>query len=193
MRKITPRAMSVQPLMSGSAAVRHRSRGARETALSELSACARVRLVGLGFRGWMHGLETGDLNHWAGVCRRFTATMGKPHASESLARLADWVTTLERTRARRITVAPPGCERLCRDECIAVAVIAAAQREPCPAMRACAYALVGSANIDPMISEAERFAAALGAAGVTVPLTTVGDPELAVSTKPCATKTPSVC
>jgi hypothetical protein len=62
---------------------------------------------------------------------------------------------------RRIQVYPLACAGLCRDECIAVSLIAAAQHGQCPALRACAYALTESNDIDAMLGDADQFARVL--------------------------------
>ena len=51
-----------------------------------------------------------------------------------------------------------GCAGFCRDECIAISVIAACQHDNCPALRACAFALLDSPHVDPMLDEAGAFA-----------------------------------
>ena len=46
----------------------------------------------------------------------------------------------------------------CRDECLAISMVAAAQHSACPAIRACAVALLGSSKIDEAMQGAEEFA-----------------------------------
>jgi hypothetical protein len=53
------------------------------------------------------------------------------------------------------------CRGFCRDECIAISVIAAAQHDRCPALRACAFALTDASEIGGMLDEATQFAQAL--------------------------------
>ena len=50
------------------------------------------------------------------------------------------------------------CARFCRDECVAISMIAACQHHACPAMRACAFALLGCSMIDEVVDVAESFA-----------------------------------
>jgi hypothetical protein len=75
------------------------------------------------------------------------------------------VRALRQTTARRIEIYPAGCARFCRDECIAISVIAACQQEGCPALRACAQALTGTDAIEPMLTEARAYADCLLNAG----------------------------
>jgi len=68
---------------------------------------------------------------------------------------------LGRTGQREIAVSPRACPGFCRDECVAISMIAACQHQTCPAMRACAFALVESALIDDVVERAQDFADSL--------------------------------
>ena len=57
-----------------------------------------------------------------------------------------------------IEVSPSGCRRFCRDECLAISMVAACQHSSCPAFRACAVALLGSNEIEEAIDCADGFA-----------------------------------
>ena len=57
----------------------------------------------------------------------------------------------------------------CRDECIAIAMIAACQHNACPAMRACAFSLLGCSMIDEVVQGAESFAATMRGADQVLP------------------------
>jgi hypothetical protein len=75
--------------------------------------------------------------------------------------LACWVRAVQDSAERRIEVFPAQCSRFCRDECLAISMVAAAQHSACPAFRACAVALLGSNEIDEAIEGAEGFARCL--------------------------------
>lgn len=49
----------------------------------------------------------------------------------------------------------------CRDECLAISMIAASQHKTCPAMRACAFALIESAQLDEVLHHADTYAITL--------------------------------
>jgi hypothetical protein len=66
---------------------------------------------------------------------------------------------------RRIEVYPAQCRRFCRDECLAISMVAACQHSSCPAFRACAVALLGSDEVDEAIEGADNFARCLRDAG----------------------------
>jgi hypothetical protein len=58
-------------------------------------------------------------------------------------------------------VFPESCRSFCRDECLAVSLIAACQHDTRTAARACAYALVEASDVDKVVSNASGFAQSL--------------------------------
>lgn len=119
------------------------------------------RLVGLGFRGWVAGYEYQDVSCWETVWTTYARNLGPAVAKQAVTELSCWVRALRQISCRKIEVFPMACAGFCRDECIAISVIAAAQHDRCPALRACAYALTESADIDGMLCEATQFAQVL--------------------------------
>jgi hypothetical protein len=83
--------------------------------------------------------------------------------------LACWVRAINRHARRDLETAAVDCERFCRDECIAIEMISACQHEACPAMRACAFALLGCSMIDEVVQGAENFAATMRGADQVLP------------------------
>ena len=116
------------------------------------------RLVGIGFRGWYTGNTFQDTSCWESVWNIYARTLGSKSAKLAMGELSAWVRTVHNSRCRQIETLPPGCVGFCRDECVAVSVIAACQHDNCPALRACAFALLGSSEVDPMLEEATGFA-----------------------------------
>lgn len=116
------------------------------------------RLVGLGFRYWMLGRKSGDIACWERTWNLYAGVFGLCGARQAVGTLSCWVGSLNRTAVRDIEVLPVACSDFCRDECIAVSMIAACQHGTCPAMRACAFALVDSSLIDGVVGEAQAFA-----------------------------------
>ncbi len=116
------------------------------------------RLVGLGFRYWMLGRKSGDVACWERTWNLYSGVFGLCGARQAVGTLSCWVSALNQTAAREIEVFPEACSGFCRDECIAVSMIAACQHNTCPAMRACAFALVESSLIDRVVGEAQAFA-----------------------------------
>lgn len=119
------------------------------------------RLVGFGFRGWFAGYEYGDVSCWEHVWNGYSSTLGAPVAKQVVTELSCWVRQIRQISRRRIEVYPMACRGFCRDECIAISVIAAAQHDRCPALRACAFALTDASEIGGMLDEATQFAQAL--------------------------------
>jgi hypothetical protein len=116
------------------------------------------RLVGLGFRYWMLGRQTGDISCWERTWSLYSGVFGLCGARRAVGTLSCWVNALNQTAHRDIEVFPESSRGFCRDECIAVSMIAACQHQTCPAMRACAFALVECSAIDRVVGEAQAFA-----------------------------------
>ena len=119
-------------------------------------------LVGVGFRCWLAGYDTGDIACWENGWNEY-ARAARHRAGETR---RDRACLLGQGGARlglaqdRIFIRF-GCAGFCADECMAISLIAASQHHRCPAMRACALALTGSDLVDPVIDAANAFADAL--------------------------------
>lgn len=136
-----------------------RSRLARPTGPANSSEFAGAdRLVGLGFRHWMLGYQTGEIACWEAAWREYSSVLGPAPAREVVGDLACWVRTIARLTYRQIAVYPGGCRRFCRDECMAVSMVAASQHDVCPALRACAFALIERSDVDEVVAESTALA-----------------------------------
>lgn len=141
------------------------------------------RVVGLGFRYWLLGLQHGDVAAWELAWRLYSGLFGAASAKMVVTGLATWVGSLERVACRDIEVFHVACRSFCRDECVAVSMIAACQHHTCPAMRACAFALAESSMTDEVLDNAQAFADALmGLDQVLSPASILLLPELVPST-----------
>lgn len=134
------------------------------------AAYSAAHLVGLGFRGWMTGLTRADLSNWAHVWTVYEQTAGPVNARRMVTDLACWVQRIQTTTEREIEVCSSDCIWFGRDECVALSLIAAAQHDQsphrrCPAMQACAAALLGTDNVEPVLDTAVAFAGTLIEAG----------------------------
>lgn len=117
------------------------------------------RLVGLGFRYWVAGYKRGDISCWEAAWRLYSEMLGPRSAKTAVSELSQWVRAVSAAARREILVSPDACtSHLCRDECLAVSMIAACQHNTCPAMRACAFALIESSLIDEVVHHAESYA-----------------------------------
>lgn len=130
---------------------------------------AAERLVGLGFRYWLKGFRTGDISCWEKAWCAYCEVLGASTAKGVVTDLACWVRAINRHARRDLETAAVDCERFCRDECIAIEMISACQHEACPAMRACAFALLGCSMIEEVVRGAENFAATMRGADQVLP------------------------
>ncbi|CAN0511572.1 unnamed protein product [Phaeothamnion confervicola] len=109
----------------------------------------------------MLGLNTGDIGAWEKAWDLYCGLFGTAGAKVAVGQLSHWVSAMESASCRDIEVFPERCRSFCRDECIAVSMIAACQHNTCPAMQACALALLENARVDEMIGKAQAFAGTL--------------------------------
>jgi hypothetical protein len=115
-------------------------------------------LVGVGFRCWLAGYDTGDISCWEHGWNEYSRILGAERAKRAVTELTCWVRAVRSSAARKIEYYPFACTAFCADECMAISLIAASQHHRCPAMRACALALTGSDLVEPVISAANAFA-----------------------------------
>jgi hypothetical protein len=127
------------------------------------------RLVGLGFRYWLKGFRTGDISCWERAWCAYSNVLGAAAAKGVVTDLSCWVRAINRHARRDLETAAVDCERFCRDECIAIEMISASQHNACPAMRACAFALLGCSMIEEVVHGAETFAATMRGADQVLP------------------------
>ena len=119
------------------------------------------RIVGLGFRYWMLGRTTGDLRSWERAWDLYSGAFGVAGGRQALTHLSTWTSIMARNSCRRIEVNGATSNNFCRDECVAISMIAACQHQTCPAMRACAFALIETSEIDGVVAHAQDFATTL--------------------------------
>jgi hypothetical protein len=119
------------------------------------------RLVGFGYRFWLNGFRTGDISNWEKAWSTYANTIGATAAKTAVGQLSCWVRAIDCHAQRELKTSPNNCARFCHDECVAIAMIAACQHHACPAMRACAFALLGCSMIEEVVDVAESFAQAL--------------------------------
>ena len=118
-------------------------------------------LVGMGFRCWLAGYDTGDIAYWENGWTEYQRALGAERARRAVTELACWVRAVRASASRQIEYSPFNCPGFCADECLAISLIAASQHHRCPAMRACALALTGSKLVDPVLQATNAFADAL--------------------------------
>lgn len=146
------------------------------------------RLVGLGFRYWMLGRTTGDIACWERAWSLYSGVFGAIGAKAAVGTLSRWVAAVSSSARREIEVFPQACGGFCRDECVAISMIAACQHQTCPALRACAFALVESAMIDDVVERAQSFADTMASLDHVL---SPGSIIAAAATMPAANRLPS--
>lgn len=128
------------------------------------------RLVGVGFRCWMAGFDTGDIQCWESAWRIYSDKLGPDAAKTVIAELGCWARVLNVARAREIRYFPfyHPLDRLqfCEDECTAIGMIAAGQHGMTDIVRDSACALIGSHDCAVIEEAAFSFAHTLQAAGI---------------------------
>jgi len=128
-----------------------------------------AQMVGRSFRcGVLARREPTGLS-WSYAWQEIAGIAGATHANGLVTALEQFVESVYLAAARPIEVLPKGCPGLCRDECLAVSIIAASQHGACPALKACVYALIDCNNVDNCIRTAGSFSAALRDAGQSLP------------------------
>jgi hypothetical protein len=123
------------------------------------------RLVGLGFRCWLAGYQTGDIECWELAWREYSEVLGLTAAKLALGELACWVRAVRNAARRPIHIYPASCRGFCHDESMAISLIAACQQNACPAARACAFALLGNTLVDEPLETGQAFGATLESLG----------------------------
>jgi hypothetical protein len=145
------------------------SNGAAGKANGAVAKASPERLVGLGFRYWLNGFRTGDISCWERAWCAYSTALGPATAKSALTDLSCWVRAINRHARRDLETSAVDCAGFCRDECIAIEMISACQHNACPAMRACAFALLGCSMIEDVVQGAESFAATMRGADQILP------------------------
>src|SRR5262249_805825 len=84
-------------------------------------------LVGVGFRCWLAGYDTGDIACWETGWNAYARTLGAKRAKRAVTELACWVRAVRASASRKIEDYPFGCAGFCPDEVMAVSLIAASR------------------------------------------------------------------
>ncbi len=115
-------------------------------------------IVARCFRHGMQAVTFDARAPWSFAWQELADACSPEHADPLLRDLSRFVRAVQNSAGRRIEVYPAGCPGFCRDECLAVSMIAASQHGSCPALRACAYALLQSNSLDWPLHAAGQFA-----------------------------------
>lgn len=153
-----------------------RARRAASAGVIDMSNCAwrsRVsldrrpeRLVVLGMRGWLAGYETGDISCWEAVWNDHARELGPAAAKRIVSELAGWIRILHADGCRSIACYPRPCRFMCRDECLALRMIAGCQSGLRAIAEESALQLVETTRVDDFVVAAESYAMELAGAGL---------------------------
>ena len=155
-------------------------------ALSLSAIVLPERLVGFGFRGWISGYQSGDVGCWEKVWRLYDDRFGPRGAQAAVADLSSFAKSVSACSRRRLVVEPLDAGRFGRDESLAISMVAAFQHNTCPAMRACAFALVESSMLDEVLHHASSFAVTLRTLDAVVPPAWIVNANAFVGVEPLA-------
>lgn len=121
------------------------------------------RYVGTSFRYWLTGLRTGDLTHWERAFADSADAFGVRAARDVCRDFSQWVRLLSERSRRDLIASPLGSPTFGRDECVAMALVAAYQHKACPALRVCAMTLLGCEPMDDVCALSGSLARGLSA------------------------------
>ncbi|MDX2257805.1 MAG: hypothetical protein NW205_02705 [Hyphomicrobiaceae bacterium] len=156
---------------AGQALARAEAGGTSSPSAGATRASPPELLVGYGFRGWIAGYQTGDVGCWEKVWRLYASHLGADRAELAVGSLAAWAKSVNAACRSPLRVRPLDACGFCRDECLAISMVAASQHDTCPAMRACAYALIDSSLVDDVLHQAETYAVMMRSIDQVVPPT----------------------
>lgn len=123
------------------------------------------RLVVEGFRRWMAGYDTGDIQCWEMAWNLYAKALGPKQARSAMAELSCWVRAIRASSSRSMCLFPYGCGKLCRDECMAVSMLAGVQHRDDSALEIAAAQLIGCEHIDETVDAARSFGELLDSIG----------------------------
>lgn len=85
------------------------------------------KLVLEGYRHWLAGFETGSVGPWERAHMLYSSLLGDACGRRALGELSHFVRTLRRCAACPLLSFPFGAHHVCRDECLALGLVAGLQ------------------------------------------------------------------
>jgi hypothetical protein len=122
------------------------------------------RLVLEGYRRWLAGFESGSVLPWEMTQTLYEELLGAAEGRRVVAELSHFVRTLRRCAACPLNSFPFNAHHVCRDECLALGLIAALQHSDRDAAATCLSAMACPALLASVAEAAASFADALAAA-----------------------------
>jgi len=122
------------------------------------------RLVLEGYRRWLAGFESGSVMPWEMTNTLYEELLGAAEGRRVVAELSHFVRTLRRCAACPLKSFPFNAHHVCRDECLALGLIAALQHDDQGAAATCLSAMACPAMKVSVAEAAAAFADALAGA-----------------------------
>ncbi|EFO32436.1 conserved hypothetical protein [Roseibium sp. TrichSKD4] len=119
------------------------------------------RLVVEGVRRSLAAYATGDHKCWDMALKLYETELGPAQARRTVSDLSFYARALNAHGTRKLCIFPYGCPKLCQDECLAAALVAAAQLGQEDLEGRIASALVTEAGQEETCFAAQSFAQAL--------------------------------
>lgn len=111
------------------------------------------KLVLEGYRGWLAGFESGSVTPWEMTQALYEELLGAAEGRRVVAELSHFVRTLRRCASCPLKSFPKNAHHVCRDECLALGLVAALQHEDEGAVATCLCAMACPA-LSPRVAEA---------------------------------------
>ena len=139
--------------------------------MSRLAGCIDTglkaeRLVVEGVRRYLTGYTTGDIRCWEMAWELYVKELGARPARKPISELSCYARGLNAYAARRFCTFPYDCAKVCQDECLIAALIAAVQHNDLAAVEAIGKTIVTPAGQDEVFYSAKHFAAAIEECGL---------------------------
>ena len=121
-------------------------------------------LVLEGYRGWLAGFDSGSVVPWEMTLALYEELLGGASGRHVAAELSNFVRTLRRCAACPLRSFPIGSRYVCRDECLALGLVAGLQHDDEGAALACLSAMACPALASGVAIAAASYADAMAAA-----------------------------
>jgi hypothetical protein len=122
------------------------------------------KLVLEGYRCWLVGFESGSVLPWEMAGTLYEELLGAADGRRVVAELSHFVRTLRRCAACPLRSFPFNAHHVCRDECLALGLIAALQHDDAAAAQTCLSAIACPRLLAHVCEAASCYADALAGA-----------------------------
>ena len=122
---------------------------------------APEKLVLEGYRHWLAGFDTGSVAPWELTFTLYTEILGAADGRRALSELSHFVRTLRQCAACPLRSYPFGAHHICRDECMALGLIASLQHDDTETAHLCLDAIACRLRREVIGQAASDFAGTL--------------------------------